>query len=386
MKSNAGARATGARLDGGDVPKARAHAIEERPDDVSQVGAPQSAVHFDPLVLQTNFEAGDRTQFHVAELLNYHDRYFVEGVYRAVLRRAPSASELARELDDLRGGRAGKTEIIERLLSAPESRAAAAAGRGVSIEGLPSPLMRRLARVPWLGYAIRLARALVRLPVSLEHQRQFEIYALARQQLIADYVNEKLALLSTANAPGGASVSPGASSQQEELVEAVQMFSDALLELSDSHAELQAHTQALQRQTQTQAEQAQSALSELTEAITAQQQLAETVRREQQLAADAQQEFLIQEQRVIVETQKVVLAELREELRALEARQERARAQFETALGRLVLTRAPQGETSVSQGETNAPPEETARAPLEETAAPQAETTRTAQENFSGQA
>ncbi|HEV2801031.1 MAG TPA: hypothetical protein VGW12_11070 [Pyrinomonadaceae bacterium] len=379
-KSNAGKRATGAARDGADASRevaVGAQAVDVSPVEAQSVEAQSSAVHVEPLVLQTDFEAGDRTQFHVAELLDYHDRHFVEGVYRAVLRRAPSASEFALDLDDLRGGRAGKVEIIERLLS---SREASVAGRGVRIEGLPSPLMRRLARMPVLGYVLRLVRALVRLPVLMQHQRQFEAYALAQQQLIADYVNERLAHLSMTNAPTTAttaaapppSVTP---SQHEELVEAVQMFSDALLELSDSHAELQTQTQALQaqtqglqsqtqglqshiealqQQTQTQVEQAQAALVELTEAITAQQRFAETLRREQQLAADAQQEFLIHEQRVIVETQKVVLEELREELRALDARHERARRQFEAALAAL-------------------------RAPQEETA-------HTTQENFSGQA
>jgi len=311
---------------------------------------PHTDSHLEPLVLQPGFRAGDKSQYHVAELLSYHDRHFVESVYQAILGRAPFPAEGERELDELRGGRAGKVEIIERLLSSPEARAA---GRDVRVEGLPSPAMRRLGRVPVVGYVLRLARALVRLPLLMQHQQQFEIYALAQQQLIADYLNRTLAQFarSRSTAAGDTFAPPViAPSQQDEIAETLAMFSDALLELSNSHAELQA-------QTQTQAEQAQAALAELTEAVTAQQQLAEAFRREQQLAADAlrydrqlasdalrreqqltadaQREFLIQEQRVIVETQQVVLEELRQELRELSARQQRARDEFDAEVRRL---------------------------------------------------
>lgn len=290
----------------------------------------RAASHIKPLVLQPDIEAGGRRDaYHVEELLQYHDTRFIENAYHALLGRAPFDAERARELDELRGGRASKVEIIERLLSSQE-----AAGRGVRVEGLPSPLMRRLSGVPVLGYVLRLARALVRLPLSMQHQQQFEIYALAQQQLIADHVNQVFALSAQANAtavggePGDASRSILSLSQHAELIETVAMFSDALLDLSNGHAELQA-------QVQTQAEQVQAALTNLTVALTAQQQITETIRREQQSTADAQQEFLIQEQRVIVETQKVALAELRDELRALAQRQDDARGELSAQVQRL---------------------------------------------------
>jgi hypothetical protein len=334
---------------------ANSSAASSSPVDATYLPAPdaardtQPASHIEPLVLQPDFKAGGKSQYHVAELLAYHDRHFVESVYQAILGRAPFEGERARELDELRGGRAGKVEIIGRVLASPEARAA---GRRVTVEGLPSPVMRRLSGVPVVGYALRLVRALVRLPLLVQHQQQFEIYALAQQQLIADYLNRTLAGFAreTTIASDNRSTPFIEPSQQEEIAETLAMFSDALLEVSNGHAELQA-------QTQTQVEQAQVALAELTGAITAQQQLAErllreqqlatdafrreqqlasdTLRREQQLTADAQQEFLIQEQRVIVETQRVVLEELREELRELSLRQQRAREEFDAELRRL---------------------------------------------------
>lgn len=317
-KHDDGGAATSATESAASVEEARASAVE-----ASSVAA---VSHVPPLVLQGDVQAGVKEAYHVEELLRYHDGHFIENAYLALLRRAPSDAERARELDELRGGRASKVGIIERLLALPE-----AAGRGVRVEGLQSPLMRRLSRVPVVGYVVRLAGALVRLPLLVQHQQQFEVYALAQQQLIADHVNQVSALAAQANATAeGSAASPSVniSSQYNELVETVAMFSDALLDLSNGHAELQA-------QVQTQAGQAQAALTDLTQAMTAQQKITETLRREQQTFADAQQEFLIQEQRVIVETQKVVLEELREELRALSQRQEDARAELELEVRRL---------------------------------------------------
>jgi hypothetical protein len=288
----------------------------------------RSASHIKSLVLQRDPGVSVKDQYHVEELLQYHDERFIENVYLALTGRAPFEAERARDLDELRNGRASKVELIERLLSAPE-----AAGRGVRVEGLPSPLMRRLGRVPVVGYVLRLASALVRLPVLMQHQQQFEIYALAQQQLIADHVNQVFTLPAqggalTGGSSGVAPVNIPGLAQYSEIIETVEMFSDALLDLSNGHAELQA-------QVQTQAGQVQAALTDLTEALTAQQQITEALRREQQTIADAQQEFLIQEQRVIVETQKVLLEELREELRALSQRQEDARAELEREVRRL---------------------------------------------------
>lgn len=319
----------------GDAPPASSAGGSSGVDAAPGTDAPetQPAPYIDSLVLQPDFQAGDRSHYHVAELVAYHDRKFVDADYKAILRRLPSLAERGRELEDLRGGRAGKVEIIERLLASPEARSS---GRGGRVEGLPSPLMRRLSRVPVLGYALRLVRALARLPVSMQHQQQFEIYALAQQQRIVDYINQRMGRIARAGASSGGAPLPFYAFSQhgdgpehhDDVAETMAMFSDALVELSNSHADLQARTQ-------TQVEQAQAALADLTAAITAQQQLAETLRREQQLAADAQQEFLIQEQRVIVETQQAVLAELREELRELSARQQRARDEFDAEVSRL---------------------------------------------------
>jgi hypothetical protein len=314
----------------------------------------QSQSCIKPLVLQPDFDASGKEQYHVEELLRYHDRHFIENVYQAILGRNPFDAERVRELDELRSGRASKVEIIERLLSSQERESGV---QRVRVEGLPSPVVRRLSRVPVLGYVLRIGRALLRLPVLMQHQQQFEIYTLAQHQLIADHINQAFARAAQASAVESATpLSIALQSQIKDLIETVTMFSDALLDLSNSHTDLQAQNNDLietvkmfsdalldlsndhadlQAQTQTQVKQTEAALTDLTQAMIGQQEITETLRREQQTVADAQQEFLIQEQHVIIETQKIVLEELREELRELAHRQQHAREEFSAQVHRL---------------------------------------------------
>src|SRR5205085_8271911 len=78
--------------------------------------------------------------YQLDELLRYHDRAFVEQVYVALLQRTPTDAERARSLDELRGGRRSKIEIIEGLLTGADGQAT------VRVTGLPSPTMRRIGR------------------------------------------------------------------------------------------------------------------------------------------------------------------------------------------------------------------------------------------------
>src|SRR6185369_2980789 len=62
---------------------------------------------------------------------------------------------------------------------------------GVTVEGLSTPAtIRRLGRVPVLGYLLRMIIAILRLPASLQYQNQFEQYSLSLQQRIVDHQNQ----------------------------------------------------------------------------------------------------------------------------------------------------------------------------------------------------
>ncbi len=238
--------------------------------------------------------------------------------YLAIAKRNPADAELVQALDELRSGRKSKIQIIEAL---------AAAHPHIRIEGLSSPLQRRISRWPIFGYALRLLRAIARLPIVLQHQQQFETYVMAQQQLIADYLNERI--VTVLNARQEAMLSPiELSATFADTVNSVMMFSEALVDLSAQQEALQVHVQKLQSQQEQSETRLHADLVALTEALSVMQRQLDALRRAHDATVAAQREFLIQEQRVIVETQRVAIGDLREELLGLASEQEAKRSEL----------------------------------------------------------
>ncbi|PYS91965.1 MAG: hypothetical protein DMF64_10425 [Acidobacteria bacterium] len=259
--------------------------------DAHETGAAvEASSSLPPLELQPAAARAPASSYQLDELLRYHDRAFVEQVYVALLRRPPTDAERARTLEDLRGGRRSKIEIIEGLLTGADGQATA------RVVGLPSPTMRRVGRWPVIGYVWRLLRGLVRLPVLMQHQQQFEAYALGQQQRIAEHINDVLA---------------------PTLADAL----DSVVMLSDSLLTLQAQLQA--------------DIATLNEVLTAQQHEQQQQQQRYDAGIAAQQELIVQEQHVIVETQKVALEELRAQLRELAATHEQQHAELIEQVRRL---------------------------------------------------
>lgn len=141
-----------------------------------------------PLRLQPEFEPHKDDHYHVSDLLKYHDHTFIWNAYRAILKRAPDDNDAGlREFrEELRSGRLNKIDVLARICASPEGRK-----KGVRVDGLARPAaIRRLYRVPILGYLLELLTAIARLPKTLRSQRQFETHALAQQQLLADHINQ----------------------------------------------------------------------------------------------------------------------------------------------------------------------------------------------------
>ncbi len=281
-----------------------------------------------PLRLQPDAEQTDAVHYHLDELLRYHDRAFIEHVYAALAKREPTQTELTNTLDDLRSGRRRKIEIIECLLAAQTGGQPT-----VHVDGLTSPVRHRLSRWPVIGYMLRIVRDFARVPLLIQHQQQFEAYALGQQQRIADYMNDVVA--SAVGQQGDATLKAQFAATVADAAESVMMLSDSLVELSGRQAELQAQVQDLQirlQDFQTQREQSEaqlhSALVALTEALAEQQQRLDESQRAQGKEAAGQREFLVQEQRAIVEAQKVAFSELQEQLRALAREHEDKRAEL----------------------------------------------------------
>ncbi|MDT7602611.1 MAG: hypothetical protein QOF61_608 [Acidobacteriota bacterium] len=283
--------------------EADAHAAPPPPEGHSVRDA------FPPLRLQGGLEPRADGRYYVAELLAYHDRAFVESAYAAALGRAPDAEELAATLADLRAARRGKREIIEDLVRSDEG---ARIGAGVRVRGVATPgWKQRARRLPLVGYLWQLLGAIARLPTALRHQQEFETYALAQQQHIADHFNAQ----QRAQVASDDDLRLALDDLQLALTdanEAISMLSDALASLAAQQAE--ARVEFDQRQ------------DEQTHRIDEQARQLDA-----RLAArlDRQEEYLIHEQRAIVEAQKAALVE--SEARLGESLEAQARALEELA-------------------------------------------------------
>jgi O-antigen chain-terminating methyltransferase len=116
--------------------------------------------------------------------LKYHDKEFVRSAYRAVLKREADDSGYNNYLDNLRSGRYNKVDILAALRYSPEGEE-----RNVRIRGLRLPsTLRRLYRLPALGYFIQLAVALARLPVLVRNHSQLEAYSFAQREKLVDMI------------------------------------------------------------------------------------------------------------------------------------------------------------------------------------------------------
>ena len=209
-----------------------------------------------PLCLQPEFGPSPDDRYHINDLLQYHDRHFVENAYLATLKRSAEAGEIASDVGELRSGHIGKRELVERLLLSPEGRRAK-----VEVRGRGSSIANRLTRIPVLGYWLRLAKGLLRLPIMMQHQQQFELYALAQQQLIADHINEAVERITeqrremykalTAHQREGSKVFTELSEIIADLYETCGMLAEALAEASTSSkvlAELPTEVASMRRQ------------------------------------------------------------------------------------------------------------------------------------------
>ena len=213
---------------------ARERAVAENdsfaPASFEQNGDDGFPTQTDPyaLSLQPEFQPRLDNRYHANDLLKYHGANFVRNAYRALLKREPEAAALRNHLSNLGSGRFNKIDVLAILHFSPEGRQAA-----VKVEGLWWPVtIRRLGRIPFLGYLIQVAAAIARLPNLHQHQRQSEFYVLGQQQRIVDHanqVNKQLAdELAQVSAHTAALVEQSASQQQtiESVLQQQQVLAD----------------------------------------------------------------------------------------------------------------------------------------------------------------
>ncbi len=145
------------------------------------------------LKLQPTLEK--REQYQLNDLLAFHDQAFIRNAYKVILQREPDDAGFAQYLKDLRSGRYSKIDILRSLKFSPEGRNA-----NVKIDGLGRlTYFRKLYRVPVAGYLLRLAVAVIRLPVLITHHRQLEAHTAGQLERVAAHVNDAVAHFAEAN-------------------------------------------------------------------------------------------------------------------------------------------------------------------------------------------
>ncbi|HKC64334.1 MAG TPA: methyltransferase domain-containing protein [Pyrinomonadaceae bacterium] len=151
----------------------------------NQVDAQDQPAELPPIRLQPCFVKSADDHYHVNNLLKYHDHIFIWNAYRAILKREPDGPGLEGLLEKLRSGRFNKIDVLAALRFSPEGRS-----KNVQIDGLARPAaIRKLYRVPVLGYLLEMIIGIARLPAMLRSQRQFEEYAAAQDERLAGHMN-----------------------------------------------------------------------------------------------------------------------------------------------------------------------------------------------------
>ena len=128
-------------------------------------------------------QAMQARQYHVNDLLGFHGEDFVRNAYRVLLDREADEAGVAHHMDQLASGRFNKIDVLSSLHSSPEGSKSQ-----VKLSGLSLPVtVRRLGRLPVIGYVVRLFVSVARLPLLIQHQNRYEFYNWSQQQrIVAD--------------------------------------------------------------------------------------------------------------------------------------------------------------------------------------------------------
>jgi SAM-dependent methyltransferase len=165
---------------------ASARLLELLSRELSSLAEVSSSAAESQFRLQPEFIPNSDDHYHVRDLLKYHDRDFVWNAYRALIKREPDREGLSAFLEKLRSGQFNKIDVLARLRFSPEGRR-----NQVTIDGLRLPAtIRRLYRVPVIGYVVELIVGVARLPSLIRNQRQIESHLIAQQERLADHYND----------------------------------------------------------------------------------------------------------------------------------------------------------------------------------------------------
>jgi ubiquinone/menaquinone biosynthesis C-methylase UbiE len=195
-----------------------------------------SLLDLPPLKPSPDFRPSEDNRYHVNDLMKYHDRYFVQNAYRAILKREPDESGCRGYLEQLRSGAINKIDVLARLRDSTEGRQC-----DVVIEGLKlKAYIRKVGRLPVVGYLLQLIIALGRLPLTSKDKRRFENYSLAQHLELVDHINKVTETVRT--------LTETANTWPKRLERQRQELTDLLEQQQQLHnQDLQAHGEQLQR-------------------------------------------------------------------------------------------------------------------------------------------
>ena len=180
-----------------DAEKRKRNALNFAPpalNDFVQTSATPIPNTLPELQLQPSLERRER--YKLSDLLGFHDEVFVRNAYKVILKREPDDAGFAEYLGNLRSGRYSKVDILRSLRFSSEGRKA-----NVSVEGLSWWVnLRKIYRVPVVGYLLQLAVAIFRLPVLIANHRRLESHTAAQLERVASHLNEAVVQLSDTEA------------------------------------------------------------------------------------------------------------------------------------------------------------------------------------------
>jgi SAM-dependent methyltransferase len=161
--------------------------LEPRSDGASSDSNSETS-HFPQLTLGSTLQDKDKSQYSLQELLAYEDLDFVHNAYQAVLKRPPEPTAVANALDGLGSSRVNKLDLLTWLVSSEEARE-----KRVHIQGLRlAAFFLNLSRLPLLRYVTGPVYELFHWRSNARDQRRNLRLIMARQDMIASYINENL--------------------------------------------------------------------------------------------------------------------------------------------------------------------------------------------------
>lgn len=133
--------------------------------------------------LQSDFQAHPNDRYHANDFLKYHGATFVRNAYLGILKRPPDQIGNDRFLSALASGELNKLDVLARLHYSDEGKES-----GVKVTGLAVPaFVRKLERVPVVGYLLSIVIATARFPNLHQQLRQTEFHLMTQQEALLNH-------------------------------------------------------------------------------------------------------------------------------------------------------------------------------------------------------